>query len=273
MVEPLRQATARAIAATALVLILSVWAGAGNDFPLRETYPDTKPISTEQLTQKYGRTLIVDVRSGLEYGVIRIKGARHIPVAKATFIQRLHDATGGEKDAAVAFYCNGHTCAKSYKAAARAMEVGYTNATVYDAGIFEWTTTNPDKSWLMGASPVDTTRLIPDSLLDAHSLHKDAFASMVSKDETFVIDARDPIQIKKTPDFGKKAASLPFDRLTENLTNTRFRERMDGKILMIYDAVGKQVRWLQYHLEDKGFEDYYFLENGVWSIYGEEGAN
>ena len=37
------------------------------------------------------------------------------------------------------------------------------------------------------------------------------------------------------------------------------------KQLLILDAVGKQVEWLQYHLEAKGYSNYLFLEKGVLS--------
>ncbi|MDX1803386.1 MAG: glycerol-3-phosphate 1-O-acyltransferase, partial [Alcanivorax sp.] len=37
--------------------------------------------------------------------------------------------------------------------------------------------------------------------------------------------------------------------------------------LLIYDAVGKQVRWLQYMLEAEGVKDYYFMQGGAKSFY------
>ena len=40
------------------------------------------------------------------------------------------------------------------------------------------------------------------------------------------------------------------------------RLKMD-KQLLIFDAVGKQVRWLQYHLEANGYNNYSFMEKGV----------
>jgi len=39
--------------------------------------------------------------------------------------------------------------------------------------------------------------------------------------------------------------------------------------LMIYDAAGKQVRWLQYYLEDKGLKSYYFMAGGINAYYNE----
>ncbi|NIQ96147.1 MAG: sulfurtransferase, partial [Desulfuromonadales bacterium] len=53
--------------------------------------------------------------------------------------------------------------------------------------------------------------------------------------------------------------SIPSDRLVKLLKQKKFR---DGSLL-ITDAVGKQVRWLQYHLEDNGYTSYAFLDKGV----------
>lgn len=35
------------------------------------------------------------------------------------------------------------------------------------------------------------------------------------------------------------------------------------KTLLVYDKVGKQVRWFQYYLEQQGLKDYYFLAGGA----------
>ncbi len=64
-----------------------------------------------------------------------------------------------------------------------------------------------------------------------------------------------------------------MDKLAKNLKVPPFRKSIEGKTLYIFDAVGKQVKWLQYHLEKEGVSDYYFLKKGVWSVYGEKGAN
>ena len=45
------------------------------------------------------------------------------------------------------------------------------------------------------------------------------------------------------------------------------RARKRGKTLLIYDEVGKQVRWLQYTLERYGIEQYYFMQGGAKGYY------
>ena len=52
---------------------------------------------------------------------------------------------------------------------------------------------------------------------------------------------------------------MPMDRLVKLLKKGEFKDKQ----MLIFDAVGKQVRWLQYHLEDNGYSNYYFLNKGV----------
>jgi hypothetical protein len=37
---------------------------------------------------------------------------------------------------------------------------------------------------------------------------------------------------------------------------------LQRKTLLIYDAVGKQVMWLQYYLVRHGAKDYFFMQGG-----------
>jgi rhodanese-related sulfurtransferase len=39
--------------------------------------------------------------------------------------------------------------------------------------------------------------------------------------------------------------------------------RREKKVLLVYDAVGRQVEWFQYHLESRGLKDYYFMKGGA----------
>ena len=38
---------------------------------------------------------------------------------------------------------------------------------------------------------------------------------------------------------------------------------LKDKTLLITDAVGKQVQWLQYYLDEGGYQNYFFLHKGV----------
>ena len=62
---------------------------AADEFPSRKKYPSVTPISTQDLYNSYkaGDTVVVDVRSKLEYDVIHINGASHIPLSNKTFLK------------------------------------------------------------------------------------------------------------------------------------------------------------------------------------------
>jgi rhodanese-related sulfurtransferase len=258
----------------ALAVMQSAPASANAGFPLRDTYPDVKTLSTAQLEAELGRTPIIDVRSEFEYEVIHIRGAISNPIARSSFETQLHALTGNDPEVRLVFYCNGHTCAKSYKAARRAREIGYLQSFAYDAGVFEWTRTHPDEAVLLGETPVDLAKLIPSRKLARHNLEASRFVAEAQGDSAILIDVRDPMQRKRTPDFGdKEIANYYMAKLARALASDRFRESTKGHPLYVFDATGKQVRWLQYHLEAHGYQDYYFLDGGVWSIFGAEGAN
>ena len=256
----------------ALIMLTMSFVNA-EEFPLRSKFPSIPTISTADLAKEYDSIIVVDVRSEFEFNVIHVAKSVHIPIAKSSFGKMLEKALGGDKTQKAAVYCNGHTCSKSYKAAKKAKELGFTNVVAFDAGIFEWTMANPDKSTLLGESPADKSKIISKDDFSKKLVETAEFEKQIAAEsDAFIIDARDPIQRKKTPTYKGKIRSMPMDKLVKALANNIFKKSTEGKKLYIFDAVGKQVRWLQYYLEKNGVTNYCFLKGGVWSVFGEEGA-
>jgi rhodanese-related sulfurtransferase len=231
---------------------------AADDFPLRAKYPDMKTISTEELTKGYADTVIVDVRSTVEFDVARINSAKHVPISKASFAADLEKVRGKADAAPMAFYCNGHKCAKSYDAYGKAAAAGFSNIFVYDDGIFNWLKANPDKSTLMGETPAPADKIIPEGELKKRMIPLAEFKVKAAEAKAMVIDVREPMQRKVIPDV-PSLRNIPLDQLIGQVQKKQFAD----KHLLVLDAVGKQVEWLQYHLEANGYTDYYFLANGV----------
>lgn len=255
-------------------VLLLVGTSFAEEFPLREKYPDVTPITIDNLSASYDSTIIIDVRSKSEFEVIHIEKAQNIPVTKGSFLADLEKARGKTDSQKVAFYCNGHTCAKSYKAAKKAAEAGFQNIYCFDAGIFEWTTAYPEKSVLLGKTPVDPGKLISKDALNAKKLDWAAFSAKAAEKDAMVVDVRDPFQRAKDASLDqnksvnlKGVRNIPLERLTKLLSKGEFK----NKQLLIFDAVGKQVRWLQYYLEEGGYSNYAFLAKGVLSA-AEAGA-
>ena len=255
-----------ALMAPVLVLLITATSVSAEDFPLRVKYPGVTPISTADLVAGYGSTIIVDVRSTMEFEVAHISKAKHISVSKKSFLADLEKVREKGGTEVIAFYCNGTTCAKSYKAADAAGKAGFKNVATYDAGIFAWITENPDKGTLLGKSPADPSKLISKTDLKSRMLAYEDFKAKAESGNTVVVDVRDPLQRAKASDLPQNKAiklkgvrEIPMDRLVKLIEKKKFQDNT----LLILDAVGKQVRWLQYYLEDKGYTNYYFMENGV----------
>lgn len=248
----------------ALALCLAVAAGFGasdESYPLRARFPKVKYITTEALNKSFNNAIIVDVRSELEYNVIHINAARHVPIANANFVDQVKALRARNPASPIIFYCNGHECAKSYEATELAMAQGTADVMAYDSGIHDWVRSYHDKTTLMGVTPAPKNNLIPKEKFQRRKLDFAEFRSKANEDNTIVIDIREPIQRKDIP-LLPNLRNIPTDRLIKVLEgNAEFK----GKTLLITDAVGKQVEWLQYYLEKFGYSNYYFLESGVLS--------
>lgn len=231
---------------------------ANEAFPHRAIFPKVQTIEIEQLYQQRDRVVIFDVRSSYEYDTLHIKDARHLSLSSREFVTALQNLRSKESIPFV-FYCNGHTCKKSYKAAQKAMKNGIANVYAYDAGIFEWTKTYPDEAVLLGNSPVESSLLISKEKLNKHMLDPEDFGARVGKN-AITLDIRDINQKDALNLFPTRQRSVPLDN--NKLQSYVDKAKKTGKTLLVYDAVGKQVRWLQYYLEDQGLKNYYFMKGG-----------
>ena len=250
----------------AMILLFVATPVMAEDFPLRAKYPNVKPISIDKLAAEYDNTIVIDVRSKMEYDVIHVAKAKHALVTKGNFLAELEKIRAKNDAANIAFYCNGHTCAKSYKASVKAMDAGFKNIYCFDAGIFEWVDAYPERGALLGQTPADKSKLIAKADLNGKKLSWNDFSAGASAGNAMVIDTRDPFQRAKGSDLPQNKAvnlkgvrNIPMDRLVGLLKKGEFK----NKNLMIFDAVGKQIRWLQYYLEDYGYSNYAFLNKGV----------
>jgi len=227
-----------------------------SQFPLRHIFTNLEFVTSEQLFNKSDNSLIVDVRSKFEYEILHIKGAVNIPIANMDFITSLKSAT--ERDTrTIVFYCNGIDCKKSYHAAIKARTYNFLNVKVYDSGILEWAKKYPQNSILFGKQMYSKYDLISDEVFFKHNLSSIEFMNMIG-DKVWIIDIREPFQ----RDI-KILKNVTYVTSIDKFNTLLSRAKNDNVKLMIYDAVGRQVRWIQYLLENERFKDYYFLKGGV----------
>ena len=252
-----------------LVLSLAPFAAAV-EFPYRKDFPDIPTIDSETLYKQYevDKVIIVDVRSSIEYDVIHPEGALHIPLSNKNFIKEIKELSRMYPDKGIAFYCNGITCLKSYKATEKAVKAGLDNCYVYDAGIPIWASIYPEKTLLLGKELVDPDKqLISKPAFKKKCLPFKKFKAGSKSKKSLVIDVRDSIQRTKKLGGLKKVKKIPLDKFIPNFVEKKVHR---DKSLLIFDQVGKQVRWLEYYLVANGYKDYHFLAGGATSVLQEQ---
>ena len=254
-----------------IALLSTSMAHANSDeFPGRKEYPEVRIYSKEHLNNKFSQVLIIDTRSKYEYDTIHINSAINIPVSSPDFAEQVKEVRKTSYKPII-FYCNGRTCFKSYKAATAAIKNKISDVYAYDAGMFEWAKSHPDKTTLLGQTPINPADLLSKSVLKSHSLSPLKFSEMAykMKDKAKIIDIRDITQrANGIGYFTGMEYWISLNRKDQIINSLRDASKK-GKTLLIYDAVGKQVRWLQYTLEREKIKDYFFMEKGADGFYNQ----
>ncbi len=253
----------------AFFLLAPALAQADDSFPLREKYPEVKWMGTEELYGSLENTIVVDARNAMEFNVIHIVGAKNHLVGKMKKddLLQLRELSS---ETPFVFYCNGHTCSKSYKAAEKARFWGFDNIYAYDAGIFDWSEAHPDKVEFFDEvlSPADLqARLIGKSDFTSACLEPGEFMSKVNSGSYRLFDVRDRKERGENPMRLAGTTKLTVDEMVGFLAKPG---ALPESGLLVFDNVGKQVRWMQYYFEKHGITDYHFLKGGVahWQEMG-----
>jgi rhodanese-related sulfurtransferase len=254
------------IVALLLGLIIAATACLAEDFPYRKDYPDVAVIELADLKAGYDNDsiLMVDVRSDIEFETIRPKKVEHVKLGSEKFLDNLKALAAANPGKKLAIYCNGGTCLKAYHAAQQAKDGGIADVVAFDAGIPVWARSYPADTLLIGKELTDPDKqLIDKSVFQKYSVGFETFKQKSAEENAVVIDVRDPIQrSEKLPGF-ENAMPIPLDKLIRNVVS---KGNMKDKKLLIFDQVGKQVDWLQYHLVEYGYTDYMFLDGGATSV-------
>ncbi|MBI5613087.1 MAG: sulfurtransferase [Gammaproteobacteria bacterium] len=229
-------------------------------FPLRPQYIDVPVLDTAELDKKFADVFIVDVRSPYEYDTLRIKDAILIPLTDKNFVEEVRKLREKSATKPIVFYCNGKTCRKSYDAVLKAKAARISGTVCYDAGIAEWAEKQPDKAVLLGRTPIKAGELLSSAKFKAHLLDPKAFEAKVGPN-SIVLDVRDRVQ-RDTQLFPFKEQRAQLEE-KDKLDAIIEQAKRDKKTLLVYDAVGKQVEWFQYYLENKGLSDYFFMKGGA----------
>jgi len=248
----------KAITLCLLLAFFNLSYAQSNDFPGRTVYPKINVYETSQLLSSFDDVIIIDARSQYEYNVLHINTAINIPLSSKRFARDLASLNNNGKP--IVFYCNGHTCYKSYKAVLKAKQAGLSNVFSYDAGVFDWANAHPEKTTMLNVTPMDPANIIPKSDLKKHLLSPKEFQSKITEN-SIILDIRDTTQRGLLSLFPYRQKNISLEQ-REKLSQLFDKVLKKNLPLFIYDAAGKQVRWLQYYIEAKGIKNYYFMKGG-----------
>ena len=245
-------------------LFLTNFSMAADDFPIRSKYPHVSVIELDDFYKKRNSYTIVDTRSEYEYSVLHIKNAVNIPLSNFDFASKVSELYA-KKNKTIVFYCNGHTCTKSYEAVMKVKRLKkITDTLAFDGGIYDWVKRYPKASVLLNESQISDDKLISEAEFKKHLLKPKAFLDK-SNDKCIVLDVRDSQQ-REDRIFAGLEKPVNLDN-TIMLDKYIAEAKTKKNALCIYDAVGKQVRWLQYYLKEQKMNDYYFLDGGAKAFY------
>lgn len=244
-----------------LAFLVAMPARAEDKTPLRKEFPDVPIIEIEEFLKAYDALVVVDVRSKFEFDVVHIAKAAHAPLSNAGFLSALEGTRAKDSPKTLVTYCNGYRCHKSFEAAKKALEAGFKNIRVLDAGVLPILKTHPEMVTLMGKTPADLKDLPPEDDFKSRLLSASEFKAAAAAAGAVVLDIRDLAQRTKKLDI-PNVRSIPLDKILTVLQGGQFKD----KDLLVLDAVGKQVEWLNFHLRKNGYSKYRFLKGGVESL-------
>jgi rhodanese-related sulfurtransferase len=197
--------------------------------------------------------------------MLHIQGAINIPLNSISFGKNLKKLLNS-KNQSIIFYCNGGTCKKSYKAVLKARRAGLKKTVAYDAGIYHWANRYPKHSVLLGKFPMLANEFINNNAYLSRLINAKTFQGKRTKNSV-VLDIRDYAQ-RDNPLFPfeeERAQLKDISKIKRLVLNAKKYK----KTLLVYDKVGKQVRWFQYFLEKQGIKNYYFMKGGSEGYFQE----
>jgi len=244
-----------------LILCFPVSSYSSSHAPLQTFYPDVKTISTDELFENFFTLTLVDIRTTFEFDVVHITASINLPLDTGKFSQSIKNLADLKNEITLIIISNNPESTRAFEAARVAKSSGIKNVYVYDAGVFSWLFTHPEKTQLMGEVPAQLEKVLPQIRHQKHLISYDTFKRYAKAPEAIVIDIRNIYHQSKLPDI-EGVKNIALESLLA-ATNSRIWAENQ---LLIFDIDGSSTRWLQLFLQASGYYNYYFLEGGVNSL-------
>ena len=179
---------------------------------------------------------------------------RHIEGSVNIVMDMLQYDLPEDKDRALVFYCLGIKCVASWRAAEKAVELGYTNVYAFREGI---------PGWEKAGYPLVTVKPLPD--VEVAKITTEELVAMLENDDVVLVDINLKDDARKFHIDHAKRVHIPLDELNVSLPQLP-REK---KIVVIC-LKGKRAPTAVKYLIGQGYEDVVMVEGGVqrWVMEG-----
>jgi rhodanese-related sulfurtransferase len=140
---------------------------------------------------------------------------------------------------------------------------------VFDGGIFKYSQISPINTLLLDKPISISNRPIPMSKFTQHLLDVDEFNDEIMKhidsEKSFnILDIRARINQQGLSIY----SGVPNNKhialnKTKKLKRYLKKVAKNNDTLFVYDWSGRQLRWIQYYIDEQGVNNYYFLHGGA----------
>jgi rhodanese-related sulfurtransferase len=196
-----------------------------------------------------GEPLVVFPLSSIEYKDRHITGSVNIPLHK------LKAELPKDKNKTMVFYCLGVKCTASWRAAEKAVQLGYKNVFAFRKGL---------PAWIAAGYPTISVEKLPK--VDVAKINTDALSGMIANGDDFVLL---DVCLKRDADKfwinSPNRVHVPLDEL-----EARLSEVPKNKKVVVVCLKGKRSPTAIRYLTAKGYKDLVSVDGGMqqWILEG-----
>jgi len=229
-----------------LLLLLLVFAGALPS--LAKGYRDVDASTLKTMMEKED-VLVVFPLSKIEYNHLHIRGSVNID------LEQLTERLPSDKSRKIIFYCLGEKCTASWRAAEKAVELGYTNVFTFRAGL---------PAWEAAGYPTESVERLPEVVLQ--KITTDELQYMLRKDSNLVLlDVCLEVDARKFWIDSPKRIHIPADDMPD-----RYGDIPRDRKIAVICLKGTRAPTIIRYLTAKGFRNLVLVEGGMqkWILEG-----
>lgn len=226
-------------------MLIGLWLGASA--VSAGEYQSIDAVAMKRLIDA-GGTLVVNPLTPIEFDHEHIPGSVNIPMAQ------LASKLPADKQTPVAFYCLGEHCIYSWRAAKKAVDLGYTTVYAFHGGL---------RAWKAAGYPVSSTLALPK--VDIQKISTERLAEMLAKEDLVLLDINDSEDAEKLWIDTPKRVNIPLSALRE-----RYVALPKNKQIVIICLKGQRGPTAVRYLTARGYANLSVVDGGIvkWVLEG-----